>query len=260
LDFVINCYLLLDLCVQHTILVLISSCIALTFGEPPLPSPYGRILLKLPNMGSEDARKLVNQQLLDRVADIISRGGDGSEESQGQEGNTVVDSELFERIARIISQNDAQQLPVDDQTPGGSGEAGKSPGNPSSSYGPPSPFHSATYGRPPPQVRKLTGDGFVLGKPFAARRIASFNLDGDVGEDNGLAPPTNSYGGEAGSSYATASSSDSYISSLPSRNSVSRGFGNGQKIRFFGEPQFAESIAAFDIPESEVPQVKSGYN
>lgn len=80
-------------------------------GEPPIPSPYGRIPHRKPNSSPEqsDHSDIVNQSIFDRVAAIYSQGGDGSEnEGQEMEGDNIVGSELLERIARIISQNEAQ--------------------------------------------------------------------------------------------------------------------------------------------------------
>ena len=80
-------------------------------SEPPVPSPYGRLALKSRQTHSADSR-IVDQRLLDRVADIFNSGGDGSESGpQDMEGYSIVGADLFERIARIISQNEGQTSP-----------------------------------------------------------------------------------------------------------------------------------------------------
>lgn len=81
-------------------------------AEPPVHSPYGEILLRRRQETQSPDSKIVDQSLLDRVADIISADGDGSEDgTQENEGLSIVDSELFARIARIISQNEGQTSP-----------------------------------------------------------------------------------------------------------------------------------------------------
>jgi len=252
-------------------LALVSCCsIVLSFGEPPLPSPYGRIHLKPPQRSSQEARRIVDQRLLDRVADIISRGGDGSEnEPQGTEGSALVNDELLDRISRIISQNSNQQNPQGDLTPGGAADQNKQGGQqgPTNQYGPPSPFISYTYGPPHPQVAKLATT-LELGRPFPARRIASFMLeDDDLGRGdnyNNELSERSSYGGQQFQVPQYAASSDSYVSSLPSRFISADQDSQNNRVRFVGEPQMADSIAAFDIEDERMNDASSnheqGYN
>jgi hypothetical protein len=112
---------------------------------------------------------------LDRVADILSADGDGSEgnsqaQTQENEGLNVVDSELFDRIARIISQNEGQTSPVAPVPQG--------------------PAITSDYGVPPEVGSKLLGGSFEIGTPVAARRIAYFQLtdDNSLGTGYGVSP------------------------------------------------------------------------
>jgi hypothetical protein len=84
-------------------------------GEPPTHSPYGTIAQRLPKKSIEtsDGPQIVTQRLLNRIANIFSQSGHGSEGGQENEGDSVVDSTLLDRIARIINQNEGQtSVPV----------------------------------------------------------------------------------------------------------------------------------------------------
>jgi len=148
-------------------------------GEPPY-EPYGRISLRLPQHTPSDDSRIVDQRLLDRVADIISQGGDGSERgAQENEAYSVVGEDLFARIARIISQNEGQSPPAEP--------------NPSG------PVITPDYGVPSDFSTKLVGVGELeLGKPFRAMRIASFELTDDnylggQGQGDGYAADASGY-------------------------------------------------------------------
>jgi len=189
-------------------------------GEPPSHEPYGRISLRLPqNTPSEDSR-IVDQRLLDRVADIISQGGDGSERGiQENEAYSVVGEDLFARIARIISQNEGQSPPAEPNPNG--------------------PVITPEYGVPSDFSTKLVGLGEIeLGKPFLAMRIASFELKDD---DN--------YLGGQGQVDGYAAEASGY----PTERLFNR-------IQYLSPPELSNRIAAFEIPETGHPQVnKPGY-
>jgi len=120
--------------------------------------------------GGSGINEYVDEALLARVGDLISRGGDGTGTPQGSEGRNI-DASILSRVS------------------GSLGDSGSSSG-PSSSYGPPS---------------RSSGPA-TLGNPEPAQRIAEFDLSdtrgstGSQGGYSGSAPsapaqqPSSGYG------------------------------------------------------------------
>lgn len=139
---------------------------------------------------------IVSQRLLNRVADILASGGDGSsrggDESQNIEGPSIVDQPLLDRIARIISQNDGQL-------------SWSQKSHAKSDQGQQSSVPQQEHGVPPTEVpetaRELVGTQFELSPPELVPRIASFDITGD--DDDGGYPvspqvPQDSYADNRG--------------------------------------------------------------
>lgn len=194
----------------------------------------------------------MSQRLLNRVADIIANGGDGSSRNgddgtRNNEGPSIVDQQLLDRVARIISQNEGQ-LSWAHKTKTRSNNNDLS-AQPTSNLVPPRNSNEQEYGVPPREVpetvKELAGSPFELSPPEAVPRIASFDLTDDY--DN--------------IGYS-ASTQQQVVQDTYSDNS-NRFQGNG-KIEL-EQPRNAERIASFDI-EGETPpapftppQARGGY-
>jgi len=83
--------------------------------------------------GGSGLNEYVDEALLARVGDLISRGGDGSGTPQGTEGLRL-DADILTRVS-------------------GSIDGGSSSGGPSSGYGPPAQSGSSSLGQPEPAQR-----------------------------------------------------------------------------------------------------------
>lgn len=195
-------------------------------GAPPT-FPYGQITHKPKNVPSSES-KIVDRRLLNRVARILSQGGDGSEQEdrQEREGHSVVGSDLFERIARIISQNEGQTSYHAPALNGNSGLLTRPCIKNLKFHLKSGPAITPDYGVQRDVASRIVGgSSFQLGQPEPARRIASFDLT----EENSV----------DGDQYDDYSQSGGFM--------------------FIMEPQQAERIASFAIPAATVPKVNGGY-
>jgi len=216
--------------------IICASAVALVYAEPPV----------------EGGKPVVSQRLLNRVTDIIANGGDGSstrdDGGQSNEGASIVDKELLDRIARIISQNDGQtSWSQKNQVASGENAA-----QPARSLSLPSGEDQVGYGVPPKEVppgaQELAGAQFELSPPEPVPRIAAFDLTDEDEE---------SY---TNAKYSSPSRpQDSYADSGNLYQSSSNGRLELQ------EPESAARIASFDIQGEQPPAPYSppqarGYN